>query len=796
MCSSYSEFYKASHVPDEWYEKFVDLDPQEKEHFGLHLPSRFVFLVLGVDGAVLAVHRVHRDIADPRREIIAFSGVEGALKCYTISGNLFKETVGRGNSIGQLKEKYEIKHAGGRSETSSSITGTAEVMDLSIQGQEDLTTPHAVLVPPSFVDKVLRGPIDPKSLLQLAETVEKEEKHGCFVNWVRRALTDESGGLIPCAAVRLEDDYVANFAKTQLKDDLPNYHPKRPSIDIVPLSLKVDTGTNVNDWRVVYELDSEEHIIFQWSHKGRKDSAFLDALKPKVDALLLADGDRSSDSPDSSQLAPAIDIEKLSWTVKGWHGGSLDWAKYAFELADQRPPLNGMIQSEMFVQQVVFSPIVLLLLSFRPTLYCGGNDIISGDFLVQGEETLPMKIKPDGGIKVGVNNNYLLCMMELSNEPSINKDDMSKSVLLTAMSALAFRKAGFRDTIYVPFILGSCETAFLFVTVLSKESDIPDVQLVSSGNFDYPASRTRFCTYLVALLDLVANVVNTPAWEKMECRLGLKDPPSGNAFDYTIRSESGQSPSTATPAEHAMSLAFALGVYDLQNKSQYIDSPYMFFGAYQNLSVVLKIWRAGDERSDLERIESEIELLTMARHEGVPCPSVVNDLTMLDRDFDQERYHVLAMTRLAHDYLKPEDVRAFTESLVKSVVSLHKAGILHCDIKPENVVWEAATKVASLVNFGHAQKEEGSRSYMGTFAYCSHRVLNGEPHSRLTEGYSVGKTVLTIAEAKMLQAPLRQVIQLGEKLCSEELTLEDALTFWEHSATDSLKTQTKTSPPS
>jgi Protein kinase domain len=738
MCSSYSQFYKTSRLADELYQKFIDLDPQEKEQFGLHLPSRFVYLVLGVDGTVLAVHRLHRDIADPRREIIAFSGVEGALKCYTISGHLFEETVGRCDSIDQLKQKYEIKH---RRATSSSITGTAAVVDLSMQGQEDLTTPHAVLVPPCFVDRVLCGPVDPKSLLKLVETVvtrKEQEKHGCFMNWVRRALT-ESGGLIPCACIRLDDDYVANFVRRQLKDDLPDYHPARHSADIVPLALKVDTGSNVNDWRVVYTLDSEYHIIFQWSHKGRIDGAFLDALKPKVDALLLAGGDRISDPPDSSQLVPAIDTEKLSWTVKGWRGGSLDWTKYAFELADQRPPLNGMIQSEMHMQQVVFSPIVMLLFSFSPTQYCADNDIISGDYLVQGEETRPMKIKPDGGIKVGVNNNYLLCMMELSDEPSINEDDMSKSVLITAMSALAFRKAGFQETIHVPFILGCHQAAFLFVTILDKESDIPEVTLVSSAGFDCPASRTRFCTYLVVLLDLVAHAVNTPAWKKMECRLGLKDPPSGKAFDYTIRSASGRLSSTSTPAEHAMSLALALGVFDLQNKSRYIDSPYMFFGAYQNLAVVLKVWRAGDECSDLERIESEIELLTMARHEGVPCPSVVSDLTMLDRDFDQERYHVLAMTRLAHDYLKPEDVRAFTESLVKSVVSLNKAGILHCDIKPENVVWEAATKVASLVDFGHAQKEEGSCSYVGTFAYSSHRVLNGEPHSRLTEGYSVGK---------------------------------------------------------
>jgi hypothetical protein len=518
-------------LADQNYEEFVDLVPQEKGEYGFHLPSRFVFLVLGVDRSVLAVHRVHRDIADPRREIIAFSGVEGALKCYTISRNLFAETVGRGDSIGQLKKTYNVKQSSKKA-TSASLTSTvgsihAGVASFSIQGQENLTTPHAVLVPPRFVDKVLRSPIDPKSLLKLAETVvtrKEQEKHGCFVNWVRRALTDGSGGLLPCATARLEGDYVRNLRTRLLNSDLPYYHPATKGIDIVPLVL-----TMGDDWSVVYAMNSEEHIVFRWKDKFILDEGFLPDLQLEVDDLLLDD--------DSSGTESTI-VHKVEAMVGEWKGGSVDWARYAFVLADHRPELTEVITgipSEMFMQQVVFSHIVCLFFSFKPGLYCADTDIVSGDVLMQEGEKRPMKIRPDGGIKVTERTTALLCMMELKNETMINRDDMAKSVLLTAMSALAIRKAGFRDTIHTPFVLGSGEVAYLFVTVLDKDSHIPNVKFVFSAHLGNPFSRTKFCTYLLVLLDRVATAAKTQAWGDMQDRLRLKDSATGTAFDHTIR---------------------------------------------------------------------------------------------------------------------------------------------------------------------------------------------------------------------------------------------------------------------
>jgi serine/threonine protein kinase len=110
-------------------------------------------------------------------------------------------------------------------------------------------------------------------------------------------------------------------------------------------------------------------------------------------------------------------------------------------------------------------------------------------------------------------------------------------------------------------------------------------------------------------------------------------------------------------------------------------------------------------------------------------------------------YHRLAMRRLADDPVLPQDLEAYAASLVRAVLRLHGAGILHCDIKPSNVVWNAASRGAYLVDFGHAQREASAEAYTGTHGYTDPRVARKqEPHSRRSDAYSVGKTILEVGD--------------------------------------------------
>jgi serine/threonine protein kinase len=139
-------------------------------------------------------------------------------------------------------------------------------------------------------------------------------------------------------------------------------------------------------------------------------------------------------------------------------------------------------------------------------------------------------------------------------------------------------------------------------------------------------------------------------------------------------------------------------------------------------------------------------MLELAHQAGVPCPRVVTDLTKLSIDYGGEVFHRLVMQQLRNDPVDRCDLESYAMSLGQAVQRLHQqAGVLHCDIKPSNVLWNASTKTAALVDFGHAQRESGASAYLGAQRYTSPEVAQGRcPHGRRSDAYSVGRTILDV----------------------------------------------------
>lgn len=201
------------------------------------------------------------------------------------------------------------------------------------------------------------------------------------------------------------------------------------------------------------------------------------------------------------------------------------------------------------------------------------------------------------------------------------------------------------------------------------------------------------------------------------------------------------------------------------------ESPFYFVGlsAADPVGLVFcKVWREGDDRTDRTRICKEIELLRTANEHGVPSAVVVDALTSMDLPLStkgsgteygdlpsyekeggghvkgstmNERYHVLVTNKLREDRMEIDDFPAFAFSLVRAVLKLHSIGILHCDIKPGNVLWNDQEKVVKLVDFGHAQYEKNAKHYRATRGYMAPEVVSGGIHSRMSEAFSVGKTI-------------------------------------------------------
>jgi serine/threonine protein kinase len=232
-------------------------------------------------------------------------------------------------------------------------------------------------------------------------------------------------------------------------------------------------------------------------------------------------------------------------------------------------------------------------------------------------------------------------------------------------------------------------------------------------------------------------------------------------------------------------------------------SPYYFIGVYEGKEVFIKVWVEGEKSTCLKDIASEIKMQQDAYKNGVPCPGVIDHLTALSKTFRQKTFHLLVMPKAENDSLDRADLGAYAKSLIQAVIVLHEAGLLHCDIKPNNVTWNDTTKAVSLVDFEHAQKSNCAKSYMGTDGYTAPEVTKKkkEVHSRLTDAYGVGKTLMQAAgknrkrphDSPPNSCPVRLV---AERLSCEEsanrMSLEEALRFLDGQET--VSSETKVAP--
>ncbi len=156
---------------------------------------------------------------------------------------------------------------------------------------------------------------------------------------------------------------------------------------------------------------------------------------------------------------------------------------------------------------------------------------------------------------------------------------------------------------------------------------------------------------------------------------------------------------------------------------------------------VIKPWWAEDS-AWVERFQREAQMLARVSDPGV--------VQIFDIGHAAEGpYYVAELVegeslaeRLLRGPLSVAEARAVAGQLCRALASAHAQGIVHCDVKPANVLLTAGGKV-KVGDFGVARLAEGtsqalSATVAGTPRYMSPEQARGRPTTTATDVYSVG----------------------------------------------------------
>ena len=207
------------------------------------------------------------------------------------------------------------------------------------------------------------------------------------------------------------------------------------------------------------------------------------------------------------------------------------------------------------------------------------------------------------------------------------------------------------------------------------------------------------------------------------------------------------------------------------------SSPFHFRGECLGSDVFYKVWRQGDDCVDELWVEREVSLLRHALTCGVSVPSVLRfgRLQASNHVFLALQLEDLGDLHFAH---RRDELMIYARSLINNVSKLHsKAKILHCDLKPENVVWNGTNVL--LLDFGRAQRIGEVVPVPGTSGFEAPEVEQGLANTCSTDAFSVGKLLLAAINRFERKDKAVQYLQsIGEGLCVPErqhrLSLKDA----------------------
>jgi len=165
--------------------------------------------------------------------------------------------------------------------------------------------------------------------------------------------------------------------------------------------------------------------------------------------------------------------------------------------------------------------------------------------------------------------------------------------------------------------------------------------------------------------------------------------------------------------------------------------------------VALKVLRAGLSDEALERFRREVKLTRRIQHKNVARMFDIGEYKG-EKFLTMELIDGEPLSRLIGKPMDWSRLKPIAEQLCAGLAAAHQAGVVHRDLKPDNVLIEAETQRIVITDFGIARKSEDpsvtqTGAIVGTPRYMAPEQLAGDEVDPRADLFSLGVMLFELA---------------------------------------------------
>ena len=95
-------------------------------------------------------------------------------------------------------------------------------------------------------------------------------------------------------------------------------------------------------------------------------------------------------------------------------------------------------------------------------------------------------------------------------------------------------------------------------------------------------------------------------------------------------------------------------------------------------------------------------------------------------------------------------IENFILQVIKALVAIHKYGLIHCDLKPDNIMIDVEKKLVKIIDFGLSTDLKVCKKKVGSLLYMAPEMLKGQEYSNKIDVYSFGIMLYCLVEKKSI----------------------------------------------